>query len=419
MGLVLACLQEPLAEEGWIGWPSLPSMLTERFLISELKRDWRREARKKNYDTKVASVPILLWTKSESSQKKGEPQRDKSERSGRERSSRRRRDEEPGRREKDDEPRAEFNGKLLTFMKRRFNFLHMYAGKKDPLGEAIRREAKNHRMKVTVISCEKENWVDLLQEQSCLDYLDKAKGGTWDGMHSGFPCISFSKLRWRQAEGYPGPVRDKRHPYGIPGLPSHRQREADEKTLHASRTAHMADAIIASRPEDKMRPFATIENPPPSEHPQHLSAWELPEIANLFTKYEHKDFIFTTCSFQQELEPGTRTFKPQMFGGTLPGLSSLRGGCSCGDAQHVPVIGKERSAASGEYPEALCTLGWRSGNSRRWQAQAEFITKRQEDLAKEVAEQPSRSIRQSVGRDLREGVEGRSLLRVGLRRIPE
>lgn len=102
-------------------------------------------------------------------------------------------------------------------MKRRFNFLHMYAGVKDPLGKAIEEEAKRHRMKVSVYSCEKENGVDLLKEELYLDFLKKAKEGFWDGMHSGFPT-SFSKLRWRKAEGYPGPVRSKRHPYGLPSF---------------------------------------------------------------------------------------------------------------------------------------------------------------------------------------------------------
>eukprot|EP00435_Cladocopium_sp_Y103_P024886 s4907_g6.t1 len=37
-------------------------------------------------------------------------------------------------------------------------------------------------------------------------------------------------------------------------------------------------AAVESRPEDRLKPVGTIENPPPSDHPEHLSAWELPEV---------------------------------------------------------------------------------------------------------------------------------------------
>ena len=81
-----------------------------------------------------------------------------------------------------------------------------------------------------------------------------------------------------------------------------------------------------------------------------------------------------------------------MFGGTLPGISSLRSRCVCGDASHVPVIGKERSVASGEYPEDLCKHYARLV-IRQFQrmAKAEFYTKRQEDLRKEVDDLKERS----------------------------
>ena len=51
----------------------------------------------------------------------------------------------PSRGSKDDQLRAKFNGKLITLdvytMKRRFNFLHMYAGVNDPLGHHQRRSS--------------------------------------------------------------------------------------------------------------------------------------------------------------------------------------------------------------------------------------------------------------------------------------
>ena len=380
-----------------LSWTPFTSMRPEGKLIEDLKKDWAR--RDKNTNAKALNVPILVWGRSRSRRgpdRDKEEGHDKEERRG-ERRKRRRSTEREGK--NDDEPKAEFNGKLMTLevytMKRRFNFLHMYAGVRDPLCKAIEEEAKKHRMKVSLFSCEKENGVDLLEEEPYLDFLKKAKEGFWDGMHSGFPCTSFSRLRWREAQGYPGPVRSKSHPYGLPGLSKHRQAEADERTLHASRSVHMADKIISSRPDDRLRPFATLENPPPTDHGEHLSAWELPEVAALFEKYQKEGFqlaSFPTCAYQPHLDFGLRTYKPQMFGGTLPGISSLRSRCVCGDASHVPVIGKERSVASGEYPEDLCKHYARLV-IRQFQrmAKAEFYTKRQEDLRKEVDDLKERS----------------------------
>ena len=381
----------------WISWTPLAPMRPEGKLIEELKKDWAR--RDKNDKAKVHDIPIMVWGRSRSRRRsdgKDQTNQDGDERRGGGRKRRR----SKGREDKtDDEPKAEFNGKLMTLevytMKRRFNFLHMYAGVRDPLCKAIDEEAKRHRMKVSLFSAEKENGVDLLEEEPYLDFLKKAKEGFWDGMHSGFPCTSFSRLRWREAEGYPGPVRSKSHPYGLPGLSTYRQAEADEGTLHASRSVHMADKIISSRPEDKLRPFATLENPPPTDHAEHLSAWELPEVADLFEKYQKENFqlaSFPTCAYQPHLDFGLRIYKPQMFGGTLPGISSLRSRCVCGDAGHIPVVGKERSAASGEYPEDLCKQYARLV-IRQFQrmAKAEFYTKRQEDLRKEVDDLKRRS----------------------------
>lgn len=118
-------------------------------------------------------------------------------------------------------------------------------------------------------------------------------------------------------------------------------------------------------------------------------------MAELFEKYQKENFqlaSFPTCAYQPELDFGLRTYKPQMFGGTLPGISSLGSHCVCGDASHVPVIGKERSAASGEYPEDLCQRYARLV-IRQFQrmAKAEFYMKRQEDLRKEVDDLKERS----------------------------
>eukprot|EP00435_Cladocopium_sp_Y103_P043711 s972_g12.t1 len=272
-------------------------------------------------------------------------------------------------------------------MKRRFHFLHLYAGEGDPLGTAILREAKQHKMKVSVTSAEKADGIDLLADNPYLDYLNKAKDGFWDAVHSGFPCTTFSRLRWRQAEGYPGPVRSQRYPYGFPGQPLDRQKEADEGTLHASRSVHLTQAVLDSRPQSKIRPVGTLENPPPSDHPEHLSGWELPEVAKLAAKQGFTKVEFTTCAYQTDLPLGRRTYKPQMFGGNLPGMSSLSARCPCEGGSHIPVIGKRRSSASGRYPDMLCDKYAQLLILQfKRMAHEEFMQRRQEDLQAEVHE---------------------------------
>eukprot|EP00435_Cladocopium_sp_Y103_P024496 s339_g6.t1 len=360
-------------------------------------RDWRgAHRRSREFDNESKDhwvVPILTWAGSASgSKREGDQQGDEGKSSSEERPSKKRKQEDSKKEDKKEaEPKALINGRLMTLRaymtKRRFHFLHLYAGADDPLGEAIRRQAKNRKMKVTVTSCDIESGADLLRKEPYETLLQQAHDSHWDGVHSGFPCTTFSRLRWREAEGYPGPVRSKQHPYGLPGLSERRRAEADEGTLHVSRTVHLEEAILNSRPEDTFRPVATVENPPPSDHPQHLSAWELPELAGLFDRHNFTLAEFTTCRFQSNIPLGKRNYKPQMFGGNLPGLSSLRGVCMCGEGVgHVSIVGKERSSASARYPDELCEAYaiLLIGQFERM-AKSEFFEQRAKDLASEVA----------------------------------
>ena len=249
------------------------------------------------------------------------------------------------------------NPTLDEFLRHRvFRFLHYYAGKEDPLGKAIVAEAKRRSMVVQVTSCEKEEGVDLLRSEPYKTHCRQAEGGRWDGFHSGFPCTSFSRLRWREMEGYPGPCRSKDHPYGLPANTKSLQQECDEGTVHASRSVFLGKLIMDSRTEKTIKPAVTLENPPPSSLPQHLSAWELPEIESFVKKYELSVAHFATCKYQLDIEVGERFLKPQTFKGSLMGLTGLSGTCICGSgAKHKPIVGKELSAASASYPKALCS----------------------------------------------------------------
>ena len=225
---------------------------------------------------------------------------------------------------------------------RKFKFLHHFAGPRDPLGKHLKERAEG-RINLEVISVDKlSGGGDLRQEQPYAEHLAMAKRGELDGFHAGFPCATYSRLRWRDAPGLPGPVRSKTHPYGLKSNNASQQKECDNGTILASRSVKLATQIL--------------ENPPPSELPEHLSAWELPEVKDYLRLDGVKAVDFVTCAYEHHLPPGKRHWKPQRFAGTLYNIGTLGlFPCSCGEGvKHEPIVGVERSRASAEYPEALC-----------------------------------------------------------------
>ena len=165
------------------------------------------------------------------------------------------------------------------FASRVFRFFHYFAGPNDPLADALQEAAAREGLRVDIHSVEKKvGSGDLLADEPYGADLKEASEGRVDGFHAGFPCGSFSRLRFRQAKGYPGPVRTKKEPYGMKENSRKQQKEADDGTIMAARSINMAKAVATARPERKVVPVATLENPPPTDHPEHLSAWELPEM---------------------------------------------------------------------------------------------------------------------------------------------
>ena len=113
----------------------------------------------------------------------------------------------------------------------------------------------------------------------------------------------------------------------------------------------MADKKTTS----KVQRIATLENPPESEHPQHLSAWELPEMKEFTKKSGRRVATFNSCAYQGHLPIGHRYFKPQKFVGTLLGIEQLCKRCGCGEfASHDAIIGPQKSKESGRYPNDFC-----------------------------------------------------------------
>ena len=92
--------------------------------------------------------------------------------------------------------------------RREFTFLHLFAGKKDVLGEEICRAASEKGLVATVTYVDKDHdGSDLSEEEPYKSIISDIDRGEFDGIHAGFPCGSFSMVRWNQKDNMPGPVR--------------------------------------------------------------------------------------------------------------------------------------------------------------------------------------------------------------------
>ena len=70
---------------------------------------------------------------------------------------------------------------------RRFNFIHMFCGAKDVLGEAISKMAGLQGINVRVVSFDKVMGMYLAAPRPSNDFLELARTGEIDGSHCGFP----------------------------------------------------------------------------------------------------------------------------------------------------------------------------------------------------------------------------------------
>eukprot|EP00435_Cladocopium_sp_Y103_P055845 s804_g18.t1 len=237
---------------------------------------------------------------------------------------------------------------------RPFRFLHMFSGEKDQLGESLKKEAKAARLEIYVESLDRKRDHELnLASHETYDVIDQAiEGEEFDAFHSGFPCSSFSKVRWRHAPGASGPmpVRSADHIYGLPGNSVHQQKEADEGTLMATRSAWLHQKQIKACKRRKVPETSTLENPPGSK--DSGSAWDLPEIQEVMKVTRSSSVEFNTCAYQTKLKK--RWFKPARWVGKLESMGSLAKVCKCPAwVEHVPLIGKQNTEAAGAYPEEL------------------------------------------------------------------
>eukprot|EP00435_Cladocopium_sp_Y103_P058029 s1426_g20.t1 len=270
---------------------------------------------------------------------------------------------------------------------RRFLFLHHFSGKVDNLSKAVEEECHKLGVMVDTQSCDISRGQNLLEDEPYKSHKRAAEEGIVDGYHSGFPCTTYTRLRWRPAEGMPGPVRDVHCPYGFQGMSQKQRQECDAGTVMMARSVDMAKMIKRADRYVKVGGFATLENPPPSDHPLHLSAWHMPEMVEMIDRApEWKCAHFNTCAFESELELGTRHYKPQMIGGTLFGIEELNKNCPCQGRPHEPVLGKEKSSKSAAYPKDFCqAYGALAARHFMKIAQSEFLEGRLVGMGKRIS----------------------------------
>ena len=268
-----------------------------------------------------------------------------------------RREEEGGSSEgeSNEAARKKLEGKLADYVKKRkFRFLHHYAGPRDPLGAAVHRNARKAGLNVEVIAAEKDWGQDLCDDEPYNTHLGWAKEGLIDGFHAGFPCSTYSRLRFRDAPNLPGPVRTRAEPYGRKANTPEQQRECDRGTVMMARSVQLAEEMAKAPSSSIVCKATSMENPPPSDVEDHVSAWAMTEMVGYLRLSGVKIALFNTCAYQADRARGDRHWKPQQFAGTLYGIESLNRECKCGSARHRPIVGKKESQESGEYPLELC-----------------------------------------------------------------
>ena len=78
----------------------------------------------------------------------------------------------------------------------------------------------------------------------------------------------------------------------------------------------------------------------------------MPEVAACLQRTDAQRAHFNTCAYQ--LKSKERHYKPGVWAGRLQDLSKLSKVCRCPAwVKHVPLVGKEKTAAAAEYLAAL------------------------------------------------------------------
>ena len=236
--------------------------------------------------------------------------------------------------------------------KRRFVFVHLFAGKRDVLGEAVAERAKAEGIQVDLkaLDIKGAKHEDLSQAEPFTSLMAAAGG------HAGPPCGTFSRARWNDKGSGPRPVRDRRQIYGLDSNSVAQQREADLGTILAVRSCQWLKEVVESQKRRKVPEVGTLENPPGSQNGPGGPMWLLPEVVAFEQDVETAKVCFNTCTYQMELR--NRWWKLSTWAGRLEDLECLEASCraeSCPQGfAHERLVGRTRTDASAEYPKALC-----------------------------------------------------------------
>ena len=239
--------------------------------------------------------------------------------------------------------------------RRTFRFLHLFSGPDDRLAVALVEEGKKAGLSVKVesVDIKKDPAMDLRRNEIMDKIEAKVSEGQYDGYHAGFPCGSFSRVRWVQRAGMPPPVRSRQFPYGLPGNSQAQQDEADHGTIMATRSVILMQKQTLSQRCRRVPQAATVENPPGDEDGPAGSAWMLQEIVEALELMGASMADFNTCHYMDGKE---RFFKPGRWAGRLENLESLAKVCRCPAwVKHTPVTGKSTTVRAGVYPDRLCS----------------------------------------------------------------
>ena len=229
-------------------------------------------------------------------------------------------------------------------------FIHHFSGyRQGGLGEAVRREAALHRIRVLNID---RDWClghDLLDDSAQAPYvldIKLAAAGKVQGYHTGWVCSSFSRIRF--LPGGPPPVRDRSHLTGLPSNNAAQQAEADRGTNMVERSIKMMRAVVLGGSKVGYASTSTCENPEDPGVEPYPSAWIMPCVVELAAEGAHETASFPLCAY------GPRHAKQQRFQGNLPKLASLSKKCTC-LRKHIPLRGNKAALrAAARYPPALC-----------------------------------------------------------------
>ena len=235
---------------------------------------------------------------------------------------------------------------------RPFVLLHLYCGPRDILTDAITKEARSHGLRTVVVSIDRkvDARVDLDNPKVWEELNKQADEGEFDYAHGGFPCGSFSRVRWSGMPG-PPPVRSAQEIYGLSSNSREMQEEADKGTRGATATSNLVKRHCIACRARGIPELGTLENPPGDE--VSGAAWDLPEIIRDLKEMAGETVVFNTCAFQTSTR---RWFKKAKWGGKMEGgLQDLSKVCRCPNwVIHEKLVGKFKTEESGAYPELLC-----------------------------------------------------------------